>query len=241
MSNVVRLPVRAATSAAAASRKLGDAAAAPMRQWWPVHSVDDWGRDQHLVRAMSPWMRMRWDVSVGGEQHVPQRVGALLVTNARRFSMSSIYAAWALGEAVGRPVRFVGRPDVAPIGSFMRRVGALLDRPDEVAGALRNGELVLMAAKATGNPRHAGDVDPALIGAAIATKTIVLPVASMSTPMGRGARVEVGPAVRAKRNRRGPLAEVEMAEATQRHIQKLLDGFGGLRTGVAPLDWLAEG
>ena len=63
----------------------------------------------------------------------------------------------------------------------------------------------------------------------------------MSSLLGRSARAEVGPAVRPRRKRRGPLAEVELAEAVQRHLQKMLDEFGGVQTGVAPIDWLAEG
>jgi len=34
---------------------------------------------------------------------------------------------------------------------------------------------------------------------------------------------------------------VELAEQVQHHLQRMLDGFGGMQTGVAPLDWLAEG
>ena len=63
----------------------------------------------------------------------------------------------------------------------------------------------------------------------------------MSTMFGRAARVEVGAAVRPRRKRRGPLAEVELAEQTQLSIQRLIDGLGGVHTGVAPIDWLAEG
>jgi hypothetical protein len=59
--------------------------------------------------------------------------------------------------------------------------------------------------------------------------------------MSRNARADVGAAVRARRKRRGPLAEVELAEATQRQLQKMLDEFGGVQTGVTPVDWLAEG
>ena len=47
--------------------------------------------------------------------------------------------------------------------------------------------------------------------------------------------------VRPRRKRRGPLAEVELAEQTQHHLQRILDGFGGMQSGVAPIDWLAEG
>ncbi|MGZ7008122.1 MAG: hypothetical protein ACXVLX_21200, partial [Ilumatobacteraceae bacterium] len=107
--------------------------------------------------------------------------------------------------------------------------------------ALRDGELVVVSTASTRNPRHAGSIDSRLIGTAVITGTPVFPVASMSSLVGRAARVEVGPQIRPHRKRRGPLAELELAEVTQRHIQRLLDGLGGLRTGVAPVDWLAEG
>ena len=47
--------------------------------------------------------------------------------------------------------------------------------------------------------------------------------------------------VRPRRARRGPLAEIELAEQVQHHVQRMLDGLGGVQTGLAPLDWLAEG
>jgi hypothetical protein len=185
--------------------------------------------------------KLRWDVSVGGVHHLPKRVGALLVTNSRRYSLSAIYTALALSQAVGRPVRFAGRPDIAPIGPLLQRLGGLLNQPEEISGALRAGELVVISTQHTRDPRHAGPVDHALVGAAVVSATAVYPVASMSTPIGRTTRVEVGPQVRSRRKRRGPLAEVELADLTQQHIQRLIDGLGGLHTGVAPIDWLAEG
>jgi hypothetical protein len=211
------------------------------RSWYPADSVDEWGRDAHLIELLTPAATLRWDVSVGGVHHLPKRDGALLVTNSRRFSLSTIYSAWALSQAVGRPVRFGGRPDIAPLGPFMQRLGGLLGNTDEIGGALRAGELVVVSAQGTRNPRHAGPVDAALIGTAVVSDVPVYPVASISTPFGRTARVEVGPQVRPRRRRRGPLAELELAEQTQRHIQRLIDGLGGLHTGVAPIDWLAEG
>lgn len=211
------------------------------RSWYPADSVDEWGRDAHLIELLTPAASLRWDVSVGGTHHLPKRNGALLVANSRRFSLSAIYAAWGLSQATGRPVRFGGRPDIAPLGPLLQRFGGLLNHPEEIGGALRAGELVVVSAHGTRNPRHAGPIDPALIGAAVISGTPVYPVASMSTPFGRSARVEVGPQVRPARKRRGPLAELELAELTQRHIQRLIDGLGGLHTGVAPIDWLAEG
>ena len=204
-------------------------------------SVDEWGRDAQLIELLTPAVKLRWDVSVGGAQHLPKRGGALLVTNSRWFSLNTIYTAWALSGTIGRPVRFSGRPDIAPLGPLMQRFGGLLNKPEEIRSALRDGELVVVSARGTRNPRHAGAVDPALIGTAVSTSTPVFPVASMSSPIGRAARVEVGAQMRPTRKRRGPLAELELAEVTQRHIQRLLDGFGGLHTGVAPVDWLAEG
>jgi 1-acyl-sn-glycerol-3-phosphate acyltransferase len=211
------------------------------RSWYPADSVDEWGRDSHLIELLTPAATLRWDVSVGGAHHLPKRGGALLVTNSRRFSLSTIYSAWALSQAIGRPVRFGGRPDTAPLGPLMQRLGGLLNDPDEIRAALGAGELVMVSAKGTRNPRHAGPVDPMLIGTAVISGRPVYPVASMSTPFGRSARVEAGPPIRPRRKRRGPLAELELAELTQLHIQRLIDGLGGLHTGVTPIDWLAEG
>ncbi len=211
------------------------------RSWYPADSVDEWGRDARLISLLTPAVKLRWDVSVGGTEHLPKRDGALLVTNSRWLSLSSVYTAWSLSEAISRPVRFGGRPDIAPLGPWMQRLGGLLSDPEEISGALRAGELVVVSAKATRDPRHAGSVDPALIGCAVTSGCAVYPVASMSTPFGRATRVEVGAQVRLRQKRRGPLAELELAELTQRHIQRLIDGLGGLHTGVAPIDWLAEG
>lgn len=205
------------------------------------HGVDDWGRDPRLIDLCTPLFRLRWNVSVGGLQHLPARNGALLVTNERRLSFSPVYVAWSLSRATGRPVRFVGRPDTAPFGAALRRFGALLDDPTEVRGALRHGELVVIGTSATSHPRHAGAVDHEMIGAAVTAGVAVIPVASMSSVIGRGARAEVCPPIRQRRARRGPLADVEIADAVQRHLQKMLDELGGVHTGVAPIDWLAEG
>ena len=69
----------------------------------------------------------------------------------------------------------------------------------------------------------------------------VFPVASMSSPLGRSARVQVGAQLRPRKKRRGPLAEQELAEMTQRHLQRMLDELGGMQTGMTAIDWLGEG
>ena len=233
MADLIEFPRKVAGRA-------GTAMVQPLRHW-STHSVDDFGRDQHLIGLLTPLAKLRWDVGVGGLHHLPTRGGALLVCNSRRWALSNVYAALALSEATGRPVRFVGRPDIAPIGPFMRRIGGLLARPDEVFGALRNHELVLIACEHTSHARQAGKIDPHLVGAAVLANAPVFPVATMSSSVSRTARAEVGAQVRPRRKRKGPLAELELAEQTQHHLQRMLDGFGGVQTGVAPLDWLAEG
>src|SRR5688572_29896019 len=163
MAQLIQLPRRPAAGTASATDTI-DGDRPPT---FVGGSVDEWGRDARLIELLSPLARLRWNVSVGGSHHLPARAGALIVTNQRRLSLSPLYVAWALAHATGRPVRFVGRPDIAPLGAALRRVGALLSDPAEVRGALRSGELVVIGARATSHPRHAGAVDHEMVGAAI--------------------------------------------------------------------------
>ena len=148
MAQLIEFPIKAATRA-------GNALVQPLRSAWPVHSVDDYGRDPHLISALAPLAKLRWDVTVGGEQHLPVRTGALLVCNTRRFSLSTVYAALALSEATGRPVRFVGRPDIAPVGPFMRRIGGMPANQANLKRLLESDEQVMVfpeGAKGFGKP-----------------------------------------------------------------------------------------
>ena len=204
----------------------------------PAGTVDDWGRDPGLVRSMMHLARVRWDVSVGGDQRLPRRKGGLIVVNTRRYALTPIFAAFAISEAVDRPVRFVGRPDTAPVGAFARRIGGLLDHPDEVGGALAAGQLVVMGAEPG---EHGSDsvglVDHAIVGAAVVAGVPVYPAATSSSPLMRAARVEIGTASKSPRKRRGPLTELELADRVRLDIALLLDELGELHTGT-PLDWL---
>ena len=65
----------------------------------------------------------------------------------------------------------------------------------------------------------------------------MLPAATISSPVTRAARVEVGREARLGRVRRGPLAELELADLVERRIDDLLAESGGTLTGT-PLDWL---
>jgi len=199
--------------------------------------VDGWGRDDVFAHRMSALGHLRWHVTVGGADHLPARAGALIVVNARRFSLAPIYTAMALGEEIGRPVRFVGRPDTAPVGAFLRRVGGLIEHPDEVRTALRARQIVVMGTEPTLHPRRVGRIDHRLVGAAVQEKVRVYPGATASSPFGRSARVEIGREAAPGRRRRGPLAELELADQVRTRIKELLQELGGFSSGTA-LDWL---
>jgi len=240
LGGAVNFPGRdtASRAGAAVSRAAGDLTASATRLAdESAGIIDDWGRDPGFVRTVTRASRLRWDVTVGGDQLLPPRKGALIVVNARRLALAPVFAAFALSEIVDRPVRFVGRPDTAPVGAFMRRIGGLLDHPDEVAGALAAGQLVIMGAEHNERLRKVGRVDHALIGGALAAGVQVYPAATSSSPIGRDARLEIGAASRSPRRRRGPLSELELADQVARDIERLLAEMGDIRTGT-PLDWL---
>jgi hypothetical protein len=147
--------------------------------------VDDWGRDAALVRIAVRLGHLRWTVAIDGARRLPVRRSALIVVSGRRYALAPIVTALAVGHVTGRTVRFVGRPDVAPFGPLLRRLGGLLDRADEVRGALRAGELVVIGAG-----------DQRLVATAIETGTRVFPARTSTLPWSRNARVEISPAVR---------------------------------------------
>jgi|GEM_PF-396107 len=200
-------------------------------------ATDDWGRDPLLVRNMMWLAQLRWDVATGGDQHLPKRNGALLVVNSPFLAFSTIFTAFAVSEAIDRPVRFLVPPGRDRRGLFNRRIGGLLDHPDELAGALRAGEVVVMSAATATGSRSVGEIDHTLIGAALATGSKVFPVAASSSPFGRRARVEIGTAIKPPRRRKGPLSELELADRLRTDIGDLLSAMGDISTGT-PLDWL---
>lgn len=202
----------------------------------PRGATDDWGRDPKLVRNMMMFAQLRWDVSTGGDQHLPKRRGALVVVNSPRLSNSAIFTAFAISEAIDRPVRFVAKREFLPVTAVDRRIGGLIDHPDEIAGALRADEVVVLGAAPTNGLRSVGAVDHTLVGAALATSTRVFPAATTSTPFARRARVEIGRASQPPRRRRGPLTELELADRVRSEVHDLLDELGELGTGT-PLDW----
>jgi hypothetical protein len=185
--------------------------------------IDEWGLDPDLVSLADPAFVLRWDLRVTGAERLPAVGGAVLVFN-RRLGLSEPWVvARGIRHATGRYVRTVGVPDVAPMGPFIRRFGGVVDRPDEIAGLLRAGQLVgLPMTRDIRNRERVGRLEVARIQAAIDTGVPVVPVALAGRELGRLWRLVVGKPV-APRRRGGPLAAAELAEATRVAVQELLD------------------
>ncbi|HUF98373.1 MAG TPA: hypothetical protein VMM60_09600 [Ilumatobacter sp.] len=232
IADVITLPARTVTQATASATTNAYFTA----RRWLADEVDDWGRDNGLTNRIWMASQLRWDISVGGTEHLPKRSGALIVVNARRFALAPLFAALAIGADIDRPVRFVGRPDIAPFGPSLQRMGALLPIAAELEGALRAGQLIVVGAGHERTNARSGAVDHRLVGAAIAAKVPVFPAATASVLLRRNARVEVGAAVKSAKRRRGPLEELETADAVRARIDSLLVEMGGTLTGT-PLDW----
>jgi hypothetical protein len=236
MADVIPLPVRRTASAArsvATSAVTAAESVGRLASW----DIDDWGRDDRFARFAARVGRLRWDVTIGGDERLPKRGAALVVVNSRRFALTPWVVALALAERTGRPVRFVGRPDTAPFGSLARRLGGLLARPDEVAGALHHDQVLVIGATGVIDGRKVGTIDHRLVGPAVEANVPVFPVAVTAPLSSRVGRIEVGRPVRPSTRRRGPLSEFELTAQLKARLETMLSEFGDSRTGT-PLDWL---
>ena len=186
------------------------------------YEIDDWGLDRDLVEAISPLVGLRWTVDAQWSSRIPESGPALLVYNRQWGFAEAFVLARGIRLATGRFVRNVGVPDVDPIGPLLRRLGGVLDRPDEVAGLLRAGEVVALPLGRDRRAERAGVVDPRTVATAIGAGVPVLPVALLGRELGRTWRLLVGEPVPLPAER-GPLADVEYAEAARRAVQALLD------------------
>jgi hypothetical protein len=233
MGDVIRLPRREQPLGVATTAL---ARAAPMR-WLASWDIDDWGRDATLARLASRILQLRWEVTIGGLDALPANGPAVIVVNTWRFRLTPWFVALALSDACERPVRFVGRPDTAPHGALARRLGGLLARPDEVAGALRDGQLLVVGLGGTLDARRVGTIDPVLLEPAGTREVPVFPAAVTASDTSRSARIEIAEAIATPRRRRGSLAEVELARRVEARVGELLAGFADARSPFDRLPW----
>ncbi|MHB8465084.1 MAG: hypothetical protein ACYDH6_07340 [Acidimicrobiales bacterium] len=185
--------------------------------------VDEWGCDtavqDAIHAALGPWLR----VEVSGGDHLPADGAAVLVANRRWGLVEPAVVGRAVREVTGRRMRFVGLPDIAPLSTVLRRAGAAVNQPAEVASLLRAGHLVgLPLSLRPGFPPMAGEASPNDMRAPLDARAPVLPVAVVGGEMSGRWKVYVGAAVPCPRAR-GPLALAELADAARNGVQALLD------------------
>jgi hypothetical protein len=224
MGDLIQFPSRGLATPVATVQSLSRAASG---RWLSAWDVDDWGRDATLARGAAWLGRLRWTTVISGLDLLPEFGPAVVVVNTRRFQLTQWWVALTLSAASGRPARFVGRSDVAPFGALARRLGGLLARPDEVAGALRDGQLLVIGLSGTLDWRRAGRCDPHVLAPVVERRVPVFPAAVALSDTSRSARIEIVPAIRPLR-RRGPLGTVEIADAVGAKIGELLATSGGV-------------
>jgi hypothetical protein len=223
MGEVIEFPTRGLAAPVATVQSLTRAASG---RWLAAWDVDDWGRDDTLVRALEGLSRLRWATTTGGLDLLPRSGPAVIVVNTGRFRLTQWWVALTLSAAIARPVRFVGRSDLAPFGALARRLGGLLARPDEIAGALRDDQLLVVGLSGTLDPRRVGRCDPHLLAVAVERRVPVFPAAVVLADLSRSAHIEIAPAIRVLR-RGGPLGVTEVAAAVETKIGALLASTGG--------------
>ena len=189
----------------------------------PGVEVDEYGFSRALVDRADPVVRHVLRTTLEGVRHVPRTGPAVLVAN-RRFGLVEPFALQqAVRHRTGRQPRFLGIPDVAPVGPLLRRLGGAVNRADELAGLLRAGHLVAVPLGLSfRRPLGAGSLAPEMLAPALALDVPVLPVAVVGGEITGRWSVTVGPPV-ARPVARGPLALAELADESRAAVQRLLD------------------
>ncbi len=187
--------------------------------------VDEWGFDPDFVAMLNPLLSARWDTRVTGAEHIPDEGAAVLVAN-RRFGMSEPFAvAGGVWKAKSRMVRVLGVPDIAPVGPVLRRMGGVQDRPDELAGVLRAGQIALLFLdRQVRRGARVGHIQRETLAPAVELGAPVLPVAVSGREIGRRWTVNIGaPISRRTATGAGPLAIAETIDAVRAEIQAMID------------------
>jgi 1-acyl-sn-glycerol-3-phosphate acyltransferase len=187
------------------------------------YEIDEWGHDPELVDLLAPLAGPFMRVSVEGAAHVPVEGPAVLVANRRLGFVEPFVLLRGLRESTGRRARFLGVPDVAPVGPWLRRFGGTVNRPDELASLLRAGHLcALPLGPGLRKPLRAGALAPESVAPALEMNVPVLPAAIVGGELTGRWEVLLGPPV-PRPTSRGPLALAELADQARSAVQALLD------------------
>lgn len=185
--------------------------------------VDPWGSEPAFVDLVVGVTAPVARVTVGGPGTLPASGPALLVANRRLGIAEPLALLRAVHQATHRHARFLGLPDVAPMGPILRRVGGAIDRPEELAGLLRDNNVVMVFLGRTfGRPPRAGGLDAQRVAPALRLGVPVIPIAVYGGDLTGHWRVMVGEPVEPPVGR-SPLALSELAQRARAGVQELLD------------------
>lgn len=186
------------------------------------YTVDAWGLDPDWHRAAVRLGSLRYAVRVAGERRIPAEGPTMVIVNRSLTLTAPIVAAIGIARTSGRAARLVGVPDVAVVGAALRRVGAVLAHPDEVASLLRAGELVVVPLQWRAMyGGMAGGLDLGMASAALDTGATVLPSVARGHEWSRTWHYTIGTALEVARAA-GREPAVDLAEAARASIQRAL-------------------
>jgi hypothetical protein len=167
-----------------------------------AYRLDAWGLDEDVTRLAGSVASVRWATTVTGIEQLPAGGPALLVANRRLGWSEPAVVASAVLRDTGRIVRPVGGVGFDPVGGFLRRLGMVPAVPDEVAAALRAGNLVLVPTRREPVRNRPGHLPIELVAAGLAVDVPLVPVGVIGWEFGRHWTVRIGEPVRLPRSAR---------------------------------------
>lgn len=185
-------------------------------------TVDPWGLDPEVADLVRRASTLRLRVTLAGPGTLPREGPCVVVVN-RRFGLAEPFVALrAVHDAVGRRARFLGTAP-GPLDTLWRRVGGAVDRPEELAGLLRAGELVLVPLAPEHRSRHrAGALSPDCLGPALDLGVPVIPLALAGNEVTARWTAWVGEPV-PRPPGSSPLSKFDLAASARAGVQSLLD------------------
>jgi hypothetical protein len=191
------------------------------------YPVDPFGLDPQLCDITAPLVETLISVQVDNAERIPSVGPAALVANRGLGVTEPAALAVAVRKYAQRRLRIVGAPNVAFVGGFSRRMGAVGASAEDVASTLHAGHLVAVPLSPTWLRTGAGTPPLALVQAMM--EFPVIPVAVRAAgPFGTPIRWQVSigePCLLDRSYTPGdPLGAAELGEAVRAAVGALLRG-----------------
>ncbi|WP_334143930.1 hypothetical protein [Rhabdothermincola sp.] len=167
------------------------------RRFAGTFPVDEWGFDRDLTLVLAPFANLLPRPRLLGAARVPEVGPALVITDRWVGLAGRMVLATLLAGATGRPVRFAGVPDVAPVGPLLRRLGGVPGNLHDLRSLLRAGQVVVSSCGF--DPRQpfgAGRPPEAVLAVAMSMGAPVVPAGVASCLPGQFSQVTLHEPVR---------------------------------------------